>query len=1349
MADLPQTTKSVESNAFRPRPPDSIKQIDESLFEFLRAQSEELRRLQDSVNSGDTKANWELLLQAQDSQLYTLGCLGRFFHPDYGMIHARYVQFTQLKVDGLPGSPFGFCTSATSLKWQVTNRFELSQNDLVVGFGTSSALPTEGQYGWLVVNGINPQEVVSVDELNQFSRIAWGATDRVKNTDELSGPPIAHVFGRGFPEVGGRWILPPASLYVDTLSLQEVSQLSIDFGSVEAKIIELRDSVLAAQQSILQTVAAQSIKIDQTGTALGNLSTRVEGVRGSIIDVNQEVKDQLQIVLNLANAAAVDAGNAGDASQQAFTHVQVTNQFKQSASVSATEAGIFAETATEMANTATLSNSEAGISADAAATSATNAAVSETNAGTSATAAASSAVTAATQATNAATSAAAASTSAGNASSSAGAAASSATSAAGSATSASTSATNAASSATTATTQAGIATTQAGNASTSATAAATSATSATGSATTATTQATNAAASATTATTQAGIATTQAGNASTSATAAATSATTASGSATTATTQATNAASSATTATTQAGIATTQAGNASTSATAAASSATTAAGSSSSASTSATNAANSSSAATLSVAQSLPNNFVNGGEFWGDSFTGPPGTYNLAANPAVTYPAVTGIGKVAEYTNNTGATALDIANKGWVRLVAGRTYRATGAIRNTVLHGTVPVVDIYIVGLDASGGFAGANAPTTVALVLNTWTTASSTWAGTTAIAAGCVYIRALIRFRLTTSTGINTSQWQEITLEDITESSAAATSASAANTSASSASTSASGAAGSASTATTQASNSSVSAGAASTSASAASTSATNASSSASSASSSATLAANLSHGSLLLNPVFANWASTNPDNYIPFNSSAGATKTAGGTYGSPYYIDWNSSTGTTYGLEQSIPRIFPLGYFIVEAEVILVSGSFTGAGIYVQATDFPITVEYQSQTISFVADKDSTNSTPGVGVAGTTYKFSKLIRFTDARIASITVYIIQNSGLFGADTAKHIKWYRVALRPATFEEIRSGVITKATVDTVAAAMIDGSGNAIASWSTTTVAGSATAAIRLQSNTTGSPVSTIALEAQELQVYDGTTRKLAMRIAAGNAQFMGNLNVNGAMDVGGRHIPVALQSFQIQAADGDTVSFGADLTNIPILQFGIGNLVAKTAAQQYSVSATSLTSTGFVMSAKILTPGVTAGVTSSAGAGGFGSGPSWQAQKSDAADAYDGNYTFNFAIDIFMSDRDADTGIRSGYGEVELWVRPSGGSWTSLGSKPVYGSSGSGGTQNFAQSIVGYYAGTIGQHATNTEFGMTNNSGTITAWYSVTYVKQSTSGSSSASPNGEKVTVTVIPQNV
>jgi predicted phage tail protein len=449
-----------------------------------------------------------------------------------------------------------------------------------------------------------------------------------------------------------------------------------------------------------------------------------------------------------------------------------------------------------------------------------------------------------------------------------------------------------------------------------------------------------------------------------------------------------------TNANTSAGSASTFATNASTSATNAAGSATNAQTSASSASTSAGVAA--SSAKTAQTSANFPMNFSQKGALYvsgswgagaaladGDFITGPSGfAYSKSGYFYVSY-------------------ARPIVGKRRLLRYQAR-LRAVGADGNYS-----PDYEYSNSGTGAEGG----------------------TYSGFTAlpVSAGWVTIDYLIdnrnsdtiyfwpQLRGNAGNG-GTVQVDYFRVTDVTDQQAAADSATAAATSASTASTKADAAGTSATAANQSRIDAQAANGSAQTYATNANTSAVNASASASAAQASALISSSYSAASTNLNDKFALW--TDPAAY----PSSWQTWTSGGNYriqrqtgrGSPYSIrTLNDNVNVNSGFYQSVP-IFP-GKWVVEVVAELEGGSWYGGGAY---------VDESGSDINFATLKDDAGNV-GPNVTGVR-SWTKLVTLTRTGMTNLYGMVGWPDG-FGQTEAKYMRWYKLALRPATSMEINA----------------------------------------------------------------------------------------------------------------------------------------------------------------------------------------------------------------------------------------------------------------------------------------------------------------------------------
>jgi hypothetical protein len=136
------------------------------------------------------------------------------------------------------------------------------------------------------------------------------------------------------------------------------------------------------------------------------------------------------------------------------------------------------------------------------------------------------------------------------------------------------------------------------------------------------------------------------------------------------------------------------------------------------------------------------------------------------------------------------------------------------------------------------------------------------------------------------------------------------------------------------------------------------------------------------------------------------------------------PYALRVDGAANAHAGVSQSLDGRVSQGWHVIEADVTLVSGAFTGAGIYMHYGVSGIT---NSVSVSFVSDLDVTGSAPGTGTTGRLYKFRKLVELTPApNVAQI--FLMSHWGSFGSVAAANsITFHRVALRVASQAEIEA----------------------------------------------------------------------------------------------------------------------------------------------------------------------------------------------------------------------------------------------------------------------------------------------------------------------------------
>lgn len=320
--------------------------------------------------------------------------------------------------------------------------------------------------------------------------------------------------------------------------------------------------------------------------------------------------------------------------------------------------------------------------------------------------------------------------------------------------------------------------------------------------------------------------------------------------------------------------------------------------------------------------------------------------------------------------------------------------------------------------------------------------------------------------------------------------------------------------------------------------------------------------------------------------------------------------------------------------------------------------------------------------------------------------------------------------------------------------------------GRALAYWQNTTNAGAVGTFIEARSESTygAGATSAVSIGAREIHLYNQAATGLysrALSVTGGRVTVFGDLDVGGAMRFGTRRIPVALQSFTLTANDGQAVTFGGDLTNIPKVEPVVTGLPALPSGQSYDVKALSLTSTGFTARQKIVTQGTPSNQNSGAGVQ-TGASPIWKAHKPSAGDAVDGiyNYFVSGQVQMYVYSQHQqqlqyDDGGNTSNIYVDCYVKRNG-AWQAIGSLYTsvssYGQYGSGMQTFYWDASAGIYCGdAIGQDGGGDyEFGIDVycDQGNISSvsFGGVTYQAQGTQTAESAIP--QAITYRIIPQN-
>jgi hypothetical protein len=133
-----------------------------------------LRQQLDRDQGGDTLFHWSFITQKYASQAYTLGSIGRFIHPTYGLIRAMFCMFNQMNPALWTGSPVGFLQG--DFTWEVTNVYASSAPNQCAGLQGSYVPMANGDCGWVIHQGVNLQSLPVTNKAPTFGvPLTWNA----------------------------------------------------------------------------------------------------------------------------------------------------------------------------------------------------------------------------------------------------------------------------------------------------------------------------------------------------------------------------------------------------------------------------------------------------------------------------------------------------------------------------------------------------------------------------------------------------------------------------------------------------------------------------------------------------------------------------------------------------------------------------------------------------------------------------------------------------------------------------------------------------------------------------------------------------------------------------------------------------------------------------------------------------------------------------------------------------------------------------------------------------------------------------------------------------------------------
>lgn len=292
MIDKLERKSFSEPNPFRPAAPSNVAGLSPVLEGYLQEQATNIRAQHNVAQAGDSTFSWELLTSPDMEPRYTLGSLGRFYHPYYGLIQARYCMFESMDVNLDFGGPVGIASSG--IPWHVTNIHSLTSEAGLVGLDACYSRSTGGRYGWVIVSGINIHKLryKALSAPKILDEFVWG-DDSLKSGEYHSGTVLGYlrVAAIEATEIDGEYWLAPGAV---TVTIQPLSKQSIR-AATENELTSLQLSVEELNQQ-LEVFAGSG--------GVAGLQTDVAALRASVELASSRITQASTVQTSVANGLA-------------------------------------------------------------------------------------------------------------------------------------------------------------------------------------------------------------------------------------------------------------------------------------------------------------------------------------------------------------------------------------------------------------------------------------------------------------------------------------------------------------------------------------------------------------------------------------------------------------------------------------------------------------------------------------------------------------------------------------------------------------------------------------------------------------------------------------------------------------------------------------------------------------------------------------------------------------------------------------------------------------------------------------------------------------------------------------
>lgn len=241
-----------------------------------------MREQHNLLQAGDSTFHWGVLTDIYAEPKYTLGSLGRFYHDQLGMIHARFVKFVDLVKCDSKGFPVGWHTSKREL-WTVTNQLSKSSQLYAIGVAIPyNELAFQGDcYGWVIVDGLVPVEMdIALDSTPIMFGTEYGWSDTGKIKPSITGYSLGIRFTTEK--------LPTLPIGTFKVELEKLSQVRLA-GIITTKLAPLSTALgaLTTRVSTLETTVGGHT------TQISGLTSRVDALELSLASEIKSLSDSL------------------------------------------------------------------------------------------------------------------------------------------------------------------------------------------------------------------------------------------------------------------------------------------------------------------------------------------------------------------------------------------------------------------------------------------------------------------------------------------------------------------------------------------------------------------------------------------------------------------------------------------------------------------------------------------------------------------------------------------------------------------------------------------------------------------------------------------------------------------------------------------------------------------------------------------------------------------------------------------------------------------------------------------------------------------------------------------------